>query len=59
VAELRVPGLVHHSRTHVDVVMDLEAISIPVRVAGLDRDPGWVPGLGRVVAFVYARGGSG
>jgi hypothetical protein len=58
-AELRVPGLVHHSRTHVDVVMDLEAISIRVRLAGLDRDPGWVPRLGRVVAFVYRPGGPG
>jgi hypothetical protein len=57
VAELRVPGLVHHSRTHVDVVMDLESISIPVRLAGLDRDPGWVPRLGRVVAFVFTHGG--
>ena len=56
-AVLRVPGLVHHSRTHVDVVMDLEAISLPVRLAGLDRDPGWVPRLGRVVAFVFTPGG--
>jgi hypothetical protein len=26
---------------------------LAIRVAGLDRDPGWVPALGRVVEFSY------
>ncbi|RYE40747.1 MAG: hypothetical protein EOP24_39640 [Hyphomicrobiales bacterium] len=56
-AALRVPGLIHHSRTHVDVVMDLDSISVPVRLAGLDQDPGWVPRLGRVVAFIFTSDG--
>jgi hypothetical protein len=53
VAVLRVPGVVHHSRTHVDVVMPLHSVSVHARLAGLDRDPGWVPALGRVVAFHF------
>ena len=38
---------------HVDLVMDLEDVSLAVRRAGLDVDPGWVPELGRVVSFFY------
>lgn len=41
--------------THVDVWLALEAADIRVRRAGLDVDPGWVPWLGRVVCFHYAR----
>jgi hypothetical protein len=37
----------------VDVAFDLDQISIAVRRAGLDLDPGWVPWLGRVVRFRY------
>ncbi|MFL5589411.1 MAG: hypothetical protein ACJ8DI_17410 [Ktedonobacteraceae bacterium] len=36
-------------RTHVDLYMSMEEISIAVRCAGLDRDPGWVPDLARIV----------
>ena len=43
--------------THVDVFFDLADADLHVRRAGLDIDPGWVPWLGRVVAFHYdARG---
>jgi hypothetical protein len=56
---LRVPGLVHHSRTHIDAVMDLQSIDLSVRLAGLDRDPGWVPRLGRVVGFAFGHRGTG
>lgn len=50
--------LMHEARivvtsSHVDVVMPLESISLPVRVAGLDRNPGWWPRLGRVVYFHF------
>jgi hypothetical protein len=41
------------SRTHVDVTLPMEAIRIPVRLAGLDRDPGWQPDLGYVVLYHF------
>jgi hypothetical protein len=47
------PGSVLVSRTHVDVVLALSEIDIDARLAGLDRDPGWVPGLGRIVLFHF------
>lgn len=39
--------------SHVDVHFRLAALPIEVRLAGLDRDPGWVPAAGRYVAFYY------
>ena len=39
--------------THADVRAGLGAIDLRVRRAGLDIDPGWVPWLGRIVAFHY------
>jgi len=42
--------------THADVFFALDAADLRVRRAGLDIDPGWVPWLGRVLAFHY--GGS-
>lgn len=39
--------------THADVVLPLDSADARVRRAGLDRDPGWVPGLGRIVQFHY------
>ena len=50
---LRVPGWLYVTPTHVDLVTSLEAISLPVRLAGLDRNPGWVGRLGRVVSFHF------
>jgi hypothetical protein len=47
------PGRISVTRTHVDVVLDLEDIDMAARVSGLDRDPGWVPDLGRVVCFHF------
>ena len=52
-ALLLVPGRVFITRSHVDLVMDLNAISLPVRRAGLDANPGWLPACGRVVTFHY------
>ena len=45
------PGRLYLSSSHVDLVLSLEAISLPIRRAGLDRDPGWLPSFGRVVLF--------
>lgn len=51
------PGRIVVTRTHVDVVLDLEDVDMAARICGLDRDPGWVPDLGRIVAFHFeARG---
>ncbi len=50
---LRVPAGVHATPSHVDVVMQMACVSVPARLAGLDRDPGWVPELGRVLHFHF------
>jgi hypothetical protein len=42
----RCPGRVH-------LTDSLQSISTPLRLAGLDRSPGWVAGLGRVVLFHF------
>ncbi|MCU0491971.1 MAG: hypothetical protein MUD01_10305, partial [Chloroflexaceae bacterium] len=39
--------------THVEVVMPLDAIDLRARRVGLDRDPGWLPQVGRVVLFHF------
>jgi hypothetical protein len=39
--------------SHVDLVTDIDNISISARVAGLDKDPGWLPQFGKVVLFHY------
>ena len=58
VSSLAMPGRVQVTSTHVDVVLALEQLNLAVRVAGLDRDPGWVPSLGRIVLFHFVGGGS-
>jgi hypothetical protein len=50
---LLLPGDLYITATHVDLVASLEHISLRVRLAGLDRDPGWLPEFGRVVTFHY------
>ena len=47
------PARVYVTSTHVDIVMSLEDISLPVRLAGLDRDPGWMPEYTRIILFHY------
>lgn len=44
----------HLTPMHVDVTLPLEAVSLAVRVAGLDRDPGWLPDFGRVVHLHFS-----
>jgi len=51
---LTVPGRVLVTGTHVDVVLSLQDIDLAVRAAGLDRDPGWVPQVGRIVLFHFS-----
>jgi hypothetical protein len=58
-AALWQPGLllltarIHFSPSHVDMYLPLSAVQLPVRLAGLDINPGWLPWLGRVVTFHY------
>jgi hypothetical protein len=44
---------VYLSSAHLDVVLRLSDVSVALRRAGLDRDPGWLPELGRVVLFHF------
>jgi hypothetical protein len=47
------PGRLYITSTHVDLVMSLDSISLSARMAGLDRNPGWMADLGRVVSFHF------
>jgi hypothetical protein len=44
---------IHFTPSHVDMSLPLSAVRLPVRLAGLDINPGWLPWLGRVVTFHY------
>ncbi len=50
------PARVFATAAHVDVVFREADISLPVRRAGLDIDPGWQPRFGRIIAFHYKDG---
>lgn len=39
--------------THLDVYFSLQDHPIEIRLAGLDRNPGWVPAAGRYITFHY------
>ncbi|HEY6000587.1 MAG TPA: hypothetical protein VI078_14975 [bacterium] len=41
------------SAARVDIHLQLARLPIEVRLAGLDRDPGWVPSAGRGIRFHY------
>lgn len=49
----RRPGTLLVTEELVVARMLLETHPLAVRVAGLDRDPGWVPAAGRIVEFVF------
>jgi hypothetical protein len=40
--------------THVDVRLPLAELPLEIRLAGLDRDPGWIPAAGRFLAFHFS-----
>lgn len=50
------PGRIAVTRTHMDVVLDLEHVDVAARACCLDRDPGWVPDLGRIILFHFEGG---
>lgn len=49
----RVPGTIEIGPMHVDVHYSLQSYPAEIRLAGLDRDPGWVPAAGRYVAYHF------
>lgn len=53
VLALRRRARIHLTEGHLDVSLSLAELPIEVRLAGLDRDPGWVPAAGRYVAFHF------
>jgi len=46
-------GRLYLTSTFIDIMMKLQDISIPTRMAGLDADPGWAAEFGRVVKFHF------
>jgi hypothetical protein len=46
-------GRLYVTSTHVDLVMSLWDVSVPIRMAGLDCNPGWMPEFGRVILFHF------
>lgn len=46
-------GQLYVTSSHVDLIMPLDSVSLAVRRAGLDFDPGWLPAFGRVIQFHY------
>lgn len=49
----RAPAQVEVSASRVDVHISLSDLAISIRIAGLDRDPGWIPAAGRAVYFHF------
>jgi hypothetical protein len=49
------PARVAVTPSHIDVEIPLAALPIAVRLAGLDRDPGWVPAAGKHLAFHFTQ----
>jgi hypothetical protein len=47
------PARVMLTLTHVNVIFSLDHHPIELRIAGLDRDLGWIPAAGRYVAFHF------
>lgn len=50
---LRQPARVALSATSIYAVFALERHPIEIRLAGLDRDPGWIPAAGRAITFGF------
>jgi len=50
----RHPAWIDVSSTALDIHLSLAGLPIELRIAGLDRDPGWIPAAGRSVAFHFA-----
>jgi hypothetical protein len=53
VRALALPARIYAGDVRVDVMFSLNELPIAVRLAGLDRDPGWVPAAGRGIRFHF------
>ena len=54
---LKCRGHIHVTSCHIDFIAPLENISLSARLAGLDRDPGWIAEVARVVLFHFDQRG--
>ncbi len=50
---IRRDAVIHAEPGWVELVLPMDQVSLDVRRAGLDLDPGWVPWLGVVIRYVY------
>ncbi|MCW7541378.1 hypothetical protein OOT46_26555 [Aquabacterium sp. A7-Y] len=50
---LRLPAHIQHGAERLDLHMALDALPLAVRLAGLDRDPGWIPAAGCDLRFHF------
>ena len=48
-------GQIAITRTHLDILFDIDQLDIRIRKAGLDINPGWVSWLGLVVQFHFQK----
>jgi hypothetical protein len=53
---LRIPARVEIRLDRVDCHFSLGVLPLALRMAGLDRDPGWLPAEGRALAFHFFEG---
>lgn len=51
---LRRPGTVRLDDGQIEVAFALDTHPLAIRLAGLDRDPGWIPAAGRAIGFRFA-----
>lgn len=51
---LHLPARIYFTRSHIDMVADVNLTSLDIRRSGLDQDPGWHPRYGRVVQFHFS-----
>lgn len=51
---MQLPGEIRVDPEHVEVSFALDTHPLAIRLAGLDRDPGWIPAAGRSVGFRFA-----
>lgn len=52
-SSLAIPGHCRVGADRIDIDLALADLPLPLRLAGLDRDPGWLPAEGRAIAFHF------
>jgi hypothetical protein len=50
---LHLEARIDYTPSHIDMHASMNAVRLPIRLAALDINPGWLPWLGRVVTFYY------